>query len=49
MKTGKHSARVHLKKVNPADAHEAGKYAGTLDALEASAHVPVDEQVAIQP
>lgn len=49
MKSGKHSARVHLKKVHPAEAHEAGKYDATLDELEASAHVPVDEQVAIQP
>jgi hypothetical protein len=49
MKTGKHHARVHLKKVRPAEAHEAGKYDATLDELEASAHVPVDEQVTTQP
>jgi hypothetical protein len=42
-------SRVHLKKVRPAEAHEAGKYAATLSELEASAHVPVDEQVTIQP
>ncbi len=55
MKTGKHPDRVHLKKVRPAEAHEAGKtdaslkYNATLDELEASAHVPVDEQVSTQP
>ena len=48
MTAGKHQARVHLKKVRPA-AHDAGKYAATLDELEASAHVPVDEQVTTQP
>jgi hypothetical protein len=49
MKTGKHPDRVHLKKVRPVEAHEAGKYDATLDELEASAHVPVDEQVSTQP
>jgi hypothetical protein len=29
--------------------HPTGKYSVTLDALEASAHVPVDDQVAEQP
>jgi hypothetical protein len=49
MKTG--NDRVHLKKVRPAGtptAHEAGKYDASLDELEASAHVPVDEQVTTQ-
>jgi hypothetical protein len=55
MKSGKHHDRVHLKKVRPVEAHEAGKadaslkYGATLDELEASAHVPVDEQVSTQP
>ena len=48
MTAGKHEARVHLKKVRPA-AHAAGKYDATLDELEASAHVPVEEQVTTQP
>ncbi len=48
MTAGKHQARVHLKKVRPA-AHGAGKYDATLDELEASAHVPVDQQVSTQP
>jgi hypothetical protein len=49
VKAGKHPARVHLKKVSPAEEHAAGKYGATLEELEASAHVPVDEQVATQP
>jgi hypothetical protein len=47
MTAGKHQTRVHLKKVRPA-AHQAGKYDASLDELEASAHVPVDEQVTTQ-
>ncbi len=55
MKTGKHPDRVHLKRVRPADAHETGKtdaalkFGASLDELEASAHVPIDDQVATQP
>ena len=55
MTAGKHHARVHLKKVAPAETPEAGqtaasvKYGATLDELEASAHVPASEQVTTQP
>jgi hypothetical protein len=45
----KHQARVHLTKSPPADAHQGGKYAASLSDLEASAHVAVEDQVAIQP
>ncbi|HEX4018396.1 MAG TPA: hypothetical protein VHX15_16790 [Frankiaceae bacterium] len=45
----KHQPRVHLAKAKHAESHEAGKYSASLADLEASAHVPVDEQVAIQP
>jgi hypothetical protein len=45
---GSHHARVHLTKVRHADSHEAGKYSATLEELEASAHVPLDEQVTVQ-
>ena len=44
-----HKARVHLTKVKHAEGHEDGKYSATLDQLEASAHVAVEDQVAIQP
>ncbi len=54
---GRHHARVHLTKVRPAEASSEGapdgsahsKYAASLSALEASAHVAVEDQVATQP
>jgi hypothetical protein len=46
---GKHHARVHLTKVRHGEDHQTGKYSATLDELEASAHVPVDEQTTVQP
>jgi hypothetical protein len=46
---GKHPVRVHLTKVRHEADHQAGKYSATLDELEASAHVAVEDQVAIQP
>lgn len=49
MAGGRHHARVHLTKVRPAEGHAPGKYSATLDELEASAHVPVDDQVTEQP
>ena len=42
-------ARVHLKKTTHADGHQTGKYTASLDELEASAHVPLDEQITEQP
>jgi hypothetical protein len=45
----KNRARVHLIKVSHAEHHEDGKYSATLAELEASAHVPLDEQVTEQP
>jgi hypothetical protein len=45
----RHHARVHLTKVSHAEGRDGGKYAATLDELEASAHVPVEEQIATQP
>ena len=45
----KHQPRVHLAKAKHAEHHEAGKYSASLDELEASAHVPLDEQVTEQP
>ena len=49
MKHDAHKARVHLAKTSHAEHHEGGKYSASLDELEASAHVPVEDQVAIQP
>ena len=49
MKHDAHKARVHLTKARHAEGHEAGKYSASLADLEASAHVPVEDQVATQP
>lgn len=49
MKHEAHKARVHLVKAKHTDAHEAGKYSASLADLEASAHVPLDEQTTVQP
>jgi hypothetical protein len=49
MKHLAHKARVHLTKVSHAEHHEDGKYSASLAELEASAQVPLDEQVTTQP
>ncbi len=45
----KQHARVHLKKTTHAEGQQTGKYSASLDELEASVHVPLDEQVTEQP
>ncbi len=45
----KHQPRVHLAKASHAERHDPGKYSASLDELEASVHVPLDEQVTEQP
>ncbi|HEX4427966.1 MAG TPA: hypothetical protein VHZ96_01720 [Frankiaceae bacterium] len=45
----KHEARVHLAKAKRVEHHEDGKYSASLADLEASAHVPLDEQITEQP
>jgi hypothetical protein len=50
MKHEAHKARVHLVKAKHAEGgQQDGKYSASLADLEASAHVPVDEQTTVQP